>query len=378
MLGRPAEAEPLVREVMEKYRRTLGEDHPNTLASINNMGGLLNAIGRPIEAVPFFREASEKCRRILGDEHPQTLNSINNLVNVLLTLDRPSEAEPLSREALAGYRRLFGSDHPQTLLLVNKMGHLLTMLGRLTEAETFYREALERYRRILGNDQPQTLNSINYMGHLLTLLGRLTEAETFYREALTGFQNRNDKANIDLVRVSLAELLNKANRPNEAMELLESMMESGDISVIKNLFEAYRLLEQRERTLEAAPKWLEIQRSQSPAKPLTTMNCLRVVARALNRISAFERAEPMAREAIELATKIDLKGRELARVQLTLGRSLVGLGRIEEARPLIESGHETIMREAESIRYEIRQEVIDDAQEALNQLKEAAQKSPAD
>ena len=54
----------------------LGDDHPITLISINNMGRLLQNQGKLGEAEPYLREALEGRRRVLGDDHADTLRSI--------------------------------------------------------------------------------------------------------------------------------------------------------------------------------------------------------------------------------------------------------------------------------------------------------------
>ncbi len=48
------------------------------MTSINNMGVLLQEMGKNEEALPYFREALEGRRRVLGDEHTDTLVSINS------------------------------------------------------------------------------------------------------------------------------------------------------------------------------------------------------------------------------------------------------------------------------------------------------------
>jgi len=182
--GRLAEAEPYLREALEKRRRTLGEEHPQTLGSIGNMGSLLQAQGRLAEAEPYLREALEKSRRTLGEEHPATLVSINNMGSLLQAQGRLAEAEPYWREALEKSRRTLGEEHPDTLVSISNMGSLLQAQGRLAEAEPYWREALEKRRRRLGEEHPETLGSIGNMGFLLWSQGRLAEAEPYWREAL--------------------------------------------------------------------------------------------------------------------------------------------------------------------------------------------------
>ena len=45
--GKLGEAEPLFREALAASRETLGDRHPDTLTSINNMASLLKAQGAP-------------------------------------------------------------------------------------------------------------------------------------------------------------------------------------------------------------------------------------------------------------------------------------------------------------------------------------------
>ncbi len=182
--GRLTDAEPYYREALEKQRRVLGEDHPDTLASMNNLGLLLGAMGKYAEAERCIRDGLERSRRSLGEDDAQTLSFINGVGFLLRARGKLAEAEPFWSEALEKSRRVLGENHPRTLSSMNNMGVLLNDLGRPAEAEPYYREALERRRRLLGEDHPDTLQSINGMGFLLQSRGRLAEAEPYFREAL--------------------------------------------------------------------------------------------------------------------------------------------------------------------------------------------------
>ena len=78
-----AAAEPLLREALEVKRETLGNRHPDTLLSINNLGSLLQAKGDLAAAELLYREALEVRRETLGSRHPSTLNSIKHLCVLL-------------------------------------------------------------------------------------------------------------------------------------------------------------------------------------------------------------------------------------------------------------------------------------------------------
>ncbi len=180
------EAEELFREALEGRRRALGDDHADTLSSLNALGVLKHERRELAEAEPLLRSALEAQRRVLGDGHADTLITLGNLAGLLMDTGRLSEAESCYREALEGQRRTLGDDHPYALTTLNNLGVLLNTMGRLAEAEAFYREALERRRRVLGDDHVETLGSLTNVGTALFGQGEFDEAEPFYREALEG------------------------------------------------------------------------------------------------------------------------------------------------------------------------------------------------
>jgi len=71
----------------------LGGDHPETLNSISNMGGLLEAQGKLDQAEPYCREAASGFEHRLGNGHWQTGNARVGLGCVLMGLERFAEAE---------------------------------------------------------------------------------------------------------------------------------------------------------------------------------------------------------------------------------------------------------------------------------------------
>ena len=77
-MGKREEARPLFEEALQACRATLGDRHPSTLTSINNLGLLLHAMGKLEEARPLLEEALQAQRETLGDRHPDTLTSISN------------------------------------------------------------------------------------------------------------------------------------------------------------------------------------------------------------------------------------------------------------------------------------------------------------
>ena len=108
-------AQPLMEETLAARRRTLGNDHPLTLASMNNLGHLYRETGNFDAAQPLYEEALATRRRKLGDEHASTLMCINNVGILHSSKGDHTAARPLMEEALSVMRRTLGDGHPQTL-----------------------------------------------------------------------------------------------------------------------------------------------------------------------------------------------------------------------------------------------------------------------
>jgi tetratricopeptide (TPR) repeat protein len=76
----------------------LGKEHPDTLASMNNLANVLNSQGKYEEAEEMHRRTLEPREKVLGKEHPDTLAGMNNLAIVFRHRGRYEEAEEMHRQ----------------------------------------------------------------------------------------------------------------------------------------------------------------------------------------------------------------------------------------------------------------------------------------
>lgn len=185
------------------------------MASISNLGSLLQGLGKLDQAEAMFREAADLQRKVLGPDDPGTLTSLNNLALSLQMQGRAAEAEPYLRDVLAAERRVNGDEHPDTLTSINTLGFALQAQGKLAEAEPLYLEALEKQRRVRGEGDVNTLTTLNNLGSLWVAQGRnaealalLVPAEADMRAAFTGPNARQVAKwllNLGKARLGLAE-----------------------------------------------------------------------------------------------------------------------------------------------------------------------------
>jgi len=93
-MGRYAEARDLYQDTLDRCRRVLGDDHPNTLTSASNLANDLRDLGDHQAARDLNQATLDRKRRVLGDDHPDTLRSADNLAAGLRALDEASGNVP--------------------------------------------------------------------------------------------------------------------------------------------------------------------------------------------------------------------------------------------------------------------------------------------
>jgi serine/threonine protein kinase/tetratricopeptide (TPR) repeat protein len=164
-------------ESLEGFRYVGGEDSPRVLDTLERITNhLFYDLERYDEAEIYLGELIPLQRRTIGNEHPDTLDSIILMSKTLFKQKKYDEAEPYFAERIALSRQLLGNDDPVTLTSMNMMGRVLRLQGKYDEAKSHYIECIDARRRILGDDHPDTLTTISNLVYLLMKQGRYHEA----------------------------------------------------------------------------------------------------------------------------------------------------------------------------------------------------------
>jgi CHAT domain-containing protein/Tfp pilus assembly protein PilF len=182
-------AEAGLRKALTIFRKVLGEEHPQTASSYNNLAFISFRQGKYAQALPLLRRALTIFFNVLGEEHSTTAACQNNLGKALLHLGKAAEAEESFRRALAVFRKRLSEEHAQTAHAYNNIAACMNIQGKHAEAETIYRKSLSIRRRVLGDLHPDTAISYGNLGSNLSDQGKYAEAESAYREALAIFHN---------------------------------------------------------------------------------------------------------------------------------------------------------------------------------------------
>jgi tetratricopeptide (TPR) repeat protein len=240
----------IFKEVLETSRRVFGQDHPYTITSIANVGYVLNAQGQYDQATPYYVEALEESRRVLGDDHARTAEKMLGMGTLLSAQGKYDQARPYYTKAVEINRRALGNDHPKTLVAIELLCCLVTQ-------QSDYEEAVEISRRFLGDDHPQTFDLMsNKIGRLLTYRGNYDQAHGFIKKALelsSVARGEYDQSTI-LARSDLMSLYSVWHRAEpgqgygaKARELIDKNFEMMNASLDD--------LESKYRTVETSPDY---------------------------------------------------------------------------------------------------------------------------
>ncbi|MGY1672958.1 FxSxx-COOH system tetratricopeptide repeat protein [Geodermatophilus sp. SYSU D00710] len=173
-LGQAGPARALGQDTQQRSHRMLGPDHPTTLAAAAALTLVLEMLGGAQAARDLGEDTLERCRRVFGPDHATTLRAAAPLTSALAALGEMQAARDLAEDTLERCRRVFGPDHATTLLAAAAFTTALVGLGEARAARDLGEDTLERCRRVLAPDHAITL----WAGVFLTIaLAGLGEAQ---------------------------------------------------------------------------------------------------------------------------------------------------------------------------------------------------------
>lgn len=181
---RLAEAEALLRESVDMYARTIGEDNWRTARALSNLSVVKTKQGKVAEAGELLRRSVEVIRRTMGDRHPAIGGPLSNLARNYLRQERYDDAEATYREAIAMHRETFGERHVLVSHPLTGYADLCAETGRFEEAEAAVTEGLELREEAYGASHSLVVETKMQLGDILAQAGRGESAVATLRAAV--------------------------------------------------------------------------------------------------------------------------------------------------------------------------------------------------
>jgi tetratricopeptide (TPR) repeat protein/predicted Ser/Thr protein kinase len=177
--GKTVPAEQMYKGALEMQQRLLGEDHPDSMDTMNHLGQLYQELGNESEAERLLMRTLELRQRVSAPENVFLADVRRALGRLRLEQRRYREAESLLRDALTGFEKA-GSENwlrYQTSVL---LGASLVAQRRYADAEPFlvsgYQGMLERQSTIPAYERRVLKQAQGWIAQAYANLGRPEKA----------------------------------------------------------------------------------------------------------------------------------------------------------------------------------------------------------
>jgi non-specific serine/threonine protein kinase/serine/threonine-protein kinase len=356
--GRYAAAEPMYKHALQTREKILGEEHPDTLTSMNNLGLLYEVQGRYAETELLFKQTIERQKRVLGVEHPETLTSMHNLAWLYASEGRHADAESLHMQTLETRKRVLGDEHLHTLYSMNSLAELYRAQGRNAEAEPLYLQTLNRRKQVLGEAHPDTLVSMNNLALLYLAQGRYADAEPLLKQALESQRRRLGEEHLETLTSmnNLAVVYDRQDRLAEAEALTKQTLEMRQrvlgnehphtLYSMNNLASLYVAQERYSEAEALASQTFQVRTTKLGESHPQTQNTLRLLCAVLVEMERYSEALPLCQSAVAWARANPDENWALPHAQTLLGMTQAGLEEFNEAERLLLEGYEELSRNA--------------------------------
>jgi serine/threonine protein kinase len=157
---RHQEALDLNHQVLHNRMLDLGEDHPHTILSINNVACVHRDMGEPVKAKEGFEKAVQLGEKILNRRHPLVVSYRFNLAGLLWDIGEFSRAHQHLTELLADAEDTLLPADPLLLKIRKLTVSFLLSQGRVDQAEVLARRDYESRVQLFGKDHPSMVTAL--------------------------------------------------------------------------------------------------------------------------------------------------------------------------------------------------------------------------
>ena len=187
--GKYREGARLNREALALIREHFGENHPDLIVPLDNLGFCLRRLNELDGAESAYLEALKLQSDIFGEEH-QNAYVLNNLAGVRFAKGEYDSAAELYQRAHDTVLKESGLDHWRLYFYGVRIERTRIRQGDPAKAETNLRQMLTRWDSVL-EDNWRRDEGLSVLGESVSLQGRCEEAAPILIES---FQNLVSKA----------------------------------------------------------------------------------------------------------------------------------------------------------------------------------------
>ncbi|CAM6031317.1 unnamed protein product, partial [Sphagnum compactum] len=320
-LGQFAKASEELDTCYQKQVAKLGADDIQTLDTLNDRGLNLIALGRREEGLKLLLDCMERRKKVLGESHADSLSSMTNLALYYMDCD-------LYEDALGYLTDFFDTiadpvcdqEHNEKLypLRVINWMRLATVYLKLEKyalAEAAYLQVYQFSRSVYGTDHSETQRIREALGHFYALIKNFEKAEEYFLGCLEHYTKQRARGHPEAVAVmgALGKLYFQQQLYGEADPLLGECWEqrrrenSQSQAALESLRDLALNRKMQGKVDEAVPLFvtlLEGLRVVYGARHAETLLCMTELAILYRFQHQYERALPLYEECLASTTQL--------------------------------------------------------------------------
>ena len=369
--GDYAEAEPLYTRALEIQEETLGPDHEAVAATLINLGHLYLNQNRYPEAENSLRRAITIEESTKDLDERVLAGALVNLGGIYHRQERHAEEAPLLKRALNIYDR--ESEYSAPARFLAGLGGMSRDHGRNAEAERLFQAALETTEETLGPDHETAAPYLVQLGALYLSLGRLDEAEPMFGRALRIYETAEDVQSLQVAWVlhQLGSVYGHQRRLAEA-EVVFRRIDSiyrdelgpDHVNVGANLqnLGSVLLAQGKDREgMEVFEQCLVIQEKTHGSDHPYVANILSGMARVSLKASRYDEARKLCERGIGILEPLVVQQPSDARLANALSWEYIQLGRARQGLGQATKAHEAWVRSLKLIGSIAKESIGDDS-----------------
>ncbi|MFL6211964.1 MAG: CHAT domain-containing protein [Pyrinomonadaceae bacterium] len=182
--GAYAESESLYRRALALTEKLEGPESPPYALLLTNLGELYNLQGDYAQAEQTLQRATALAEKALGPANRLTATARNNLARTFQLRGDYAQAEALYKQALPALEQSAGAESEDVATLVNNLAELYRERDDFAQAEPLYRRALAIKEKILPPDHPAIALTRNNLALLYVERGDYVQAEPLLQRAI--------------------------------------------------------------------------------------------------------------------------------------------------------------------------------------------------
>lgn len=179
-----AAAQPMFEQGLPILRKTLGNQHPHTLATMGDLAMVNVRRAKHEQAFALFQELIAIRVRVDGPESMQTLVAKSYFGNALLAAGRIKESRQLLVETARVAERALVDDQDSLARILTALGHTYLRNGESQLALETFRKVLELRRRIYGDKHPDVAECHFSIAGCYYRLGDFQQSHAHYKTSL--------------------------------------------------------------------------------------------------------------------------------------------------------------------------------------------------